>query len=111
MNDLTTATTSAPVGELPPYTVVLDSPIQRAGQTIDAITLRKPAAGELRGLSLVSVLNMEVETLATLLPRISSPTIHKPEVLAMDPADILAAGIEIAGFLQQKGAAAASQSE
>lgn len=94
-----------------PHTILLDQPIKRDGQTIDAITLRKPAAGELRGLLLLNVLNMEVDTLAILLPRISSPTIHKPEVLAMDPADILAAGIEIAGFLQQKGAAAASQSE
>lgn len=84
-------------------TIPLDQPIQRNGQTIDAFTLRKPAAGELRGLSLVNLLQMDVESLATLLPRISSPTVHKPEVLAMDPADILAAGIVVAGFLQQKG--------
>lgn len=89
-------------------TVPLDQPIKREGQVIDAITLRKPAAGELRGLSLVSVLNMDVDALSALLPRISTPTIHKPEVLAMDPADILAAGIVVAGFLQQKGALADS---
>lgn len=87
-----------------PHTIHLDQPIKREGQTISSITLRKPAAGELRGLHLINVLNMEVDTLATLLPRISNPTIHKPEALAMDPADLLAAGIEIAGFLQQKGA-------
>lgn len=91
-----------------PHTIDLDQPIKREGQTISSITLRKPAAGELRGLHLINVLNMEVDTLATLLPRISSPTIHKPEALAMDPADLLAAGIEIAGFLQQKGAKADS---
>jgi len=83
-------------------TITLDQPIKRDGQTITAFTLRKPAAGSLRGLSLVSVLNMEVDTLSTLLPRISDPMIHKPEVLAMDPADVLAAGIVVAGFLQQK---------
>lgn len=91
--------------ELNPNTVPLDQPIKRDGQVINALSLRKPAAGELRGLSLVSVLNMEVDALAALLPRISTPTIHKPEVLAMDPADILAAGIVVAGFLQQKGKA------
>lgn len=107
---MTTKTTPATdIGaDANPNAVPLDQPIQRDGQTISTITLRKPAAGELRGLSLVSVLNMEVETLAALLPRISAPTIHKPEVLAMDPADILAAGLVVAGFLQQKGAAAAS---
>lgn len=86
--------------------VVLDRPIQRAGQTIDALQLRKPTAGELRGLSLVAVLQMDVDALATLLPRISAPVIHKPEVMAMDPADLLECGIQVSGFLQQKGAKA-----
>lgn len=83
--------------------VNLDRPIQRPGQTIDALQLRKPSAGELRGLSLVAVLQMDVDALAALLPRISTPTIHKAEALTMDPADLLACGIVVAGFLQQKG--------
>lgn len=83
--------------------VTLDRPIQRAGQTISSLQLRKPTAGELRGLSLVAVLQMDVDALATLLPRISAPVIHKPEVLAMDPADLLECGIQVSGFLQQKG--------
>jgi len=92
--------------------ITLDRPIQRAGQTISALQLRKPTAGELRGLSLVNVLQMDVDAIATLLPRISVPTIHKLECLAMDPADLLACGIVVAGFLQQKGApATASQTE
>lgn len=86
--------------------VALDRPIQRAGQTIDALQLRKPTAGELRSLSLIAVLQMDVDALATLLPRISTPTIHRPEVMAMDPADLLACGIVVSGFLQQKGAKA-----
>lgn len=89
-----------------PNLVVLDRPIQRAGQTIAALQLRKPTAGELRGLSLVAVLQMDVDALATLLPRISAPVIHKPEVMAMDPADLLECGIQVSGFLQQKGAKA-----
>lgn len=83
--------------------VELDRPIQRAGQTITSVHLRKPTAGELRSLSLVAVLQMDVDALATLLPRISTPTIHKPEVMSMDPADLLACGIVVSGFLQQKG--------
>ncbi len=96
----------------PDHQVTLDRPIQRAGQTIAALQLRKPTAGELRGLSLVAVLQMDVDAIATLLPRISAPTIHKPECLAMDPADLLACGIVVAGFLQQKGSTdTASQAE
>lgn len=82
--------------------IVLDRPIQRAGQTIASLQLRKPTAGELRGLSLVTVLQMDVDALATLLPRISTPLVHKPEVLAMDPADLLECGIKVAGFFQRK---------
>lgn len=93
----------------PAPTVHLDQPIQRDGQTIENITLRRPTAGELRGLHLVNVLQMEVDTLATLLPRICIPTIHRAEVLAMDPADLLAAGVELAGFFQQKGTHTESQ--
>lgn len=101
MTDTTTPDTADTADQ-----VELDRPIQRAGQAIAALQLRKPTAGELRGLSLVAVLQMDVDALATLLPRISTPTIHKPEALAMDPADLLACGIVVAGFLQQKGAKA-----
>jgi len=83
-------------------TINLDTPIQRDGQTISAIELRKPAAGELRGLSMLGLLQMDVEAVATLLPRISTPMVSKPEALQMDPADLLAVGIAVAGFLQQK---------
>lgn len=83
-------------------TVTLDKPIQRAGQAIDAITLRKPTAGELRGLQLVAVLQMDVDALSVLIPRIATPTVHKPDVLQMDPADLTALGIVVSGFLQQK---------
>lgn len=83
-------------------TIHLDTPIRRDGQTIAVIELRKPAAGELRGLSMLALLQMDVDAIATLLPRISTPTVSKPEALQMDPADLLAVGVEVAGFLQQK---------
>lgn len=82
--------------------VSLDKPITRDGQTIGLLHLRKPNAGELRGLSLINVLQMDVDALATLVPRIGTPTVHKAEVLQMDPADLLALGIVVAGFFQRK---------
>ena len=92
-------------------TITLDTPVQREGQTIDQIELRKPAAGELRGLSMLALLQMDVDALATLLPRISTPMVSKPEALQMDPADLLAVGIVVAGFLQQKAGNTAYQPE
>jgi hypothetical protein len=83
-------------------TVALDTPIQRDGEKIETITLRKPMAGELRGLSLADVLNLDVDSITKLVPRISNPILTEHEVRNMDPADLVEAGKEIAGFLLQK---------
>ena len=83
-------------------TVTLDTPIARGKTSIDTLTLRKPQAGELRGVQLVELLNMDVATLIKILPRLTSPSITVPEAAGMDPADLLACGSKISGFLLQK---------
>ncbi|CAN2978786.1 Phage tail assembly protein [Pseudomonas sp. PM2] len=85
-------------------TVTLDTPIRRGTTSIDSITLRKPNSGELRGVSLVELLQMDVSSLIKVLPRISSPSITAVEVAGMDPADLLALSSKISGFLLQKSA-------
>ncbi len=85
-------------------TVILDTPIRRGTSTIDSITLRKPNSGELRGVSLAELLQMDVNSLIKVLPRISSPTLTSIEVTSMDPADLVALSSKITGFLLQKSA-------
>ena len=85
-------------------TVTLDTPIRRGTTSFDSITLRKPNSGELRGVSLVELLQMDVGSLIKVLPRISSPSITAVEVAGMDPADLLALSSKISGFLLQKSA-------
>lgn len=82
--------------------VELDTPITRKGGDVTTITLRKPKAGELRGLSLTDVLQMDVNALGKLLPRISQPMLTEDEVRNMDPADLVQLGGEVAGFLVPK---------
>jgi hypothetical protein len=97
--------TDAPEAELAPIddnTVALDTPIIRGKTTIDSITLRKPNAGELRGVHLVELLNMDVATLIKILPRITTPALTAQDAASMDPADLLACGSMISGFLLQK---------
>jgi hypothetical protein len=79
--------------------VTLDTPIQRGKDTISEVTLRKPKAGEMRGLALADVLNLDVNALATLLPRITQPIITKDDTQNLDPADLVQLGGEIASFL------------
>lgn len=82
--------------------VELDTPIARTGGEVAVITLRKPKAGELRGLNLTDILQMDVNGLGKLLPRITSPAITEDEVRNMDPADLVQLGGEVAGFLVPK---------
>lgn len=85
-----------------PNTIALDYPIQRGEQTINTITLRKPNAGELRGIKLVDLLQMDVGAVATLLPRITEPTLTAADVNKLDPADLVAIGTATAGFFLPK---------
>ena len=78
-------------------TVTLDTPIQRGETTITEINVRKPQSGELRGLNLTDILQMDVNALIKLLPRITDLT--EKEVNDMDPADLLKAGVVVVGFL------------
>ncbi|MCL1075979.1 phage tail assembly protein [Shewanella dokdonensis] len=83
-------------------TVTLDNPIQRGDTQITDITLRKPKAGELRGLNLNDILNMDVNSLTVLLPRISSPMLTKDEARQLEPEDLLLLGGAVANFLLPK---------
>lgn len=88
--------------------VELDKPITRGTNTHKSLTLRKPASGELRGVSLLELMQMDVQALSKVLPRISSPSLTVQDVNAMDPADLLACGVAVSGFLLQKSAKEAS---
>lgn len=83
-------------------TVKLETPLKRGDQEITVITLRKPAAGELRGLKLQEVLQMDVGSLHTLLPRITSPTLTPHDVSQLDLADLVQLASEVAGFFLTK---------
>lgn len=83
-------------------TVALDTPIVKGETTIDSLQLRKPRSGELRGLSLVDLGQLKVDALKKIVPRIAIPTITEADVDSLDPADLLAIGAEIGGFLLQR---------
>ncbi|TRX75284.1 phage tail assembly protein [Pseudomonas mangiferae] len=87
-------------------TLILDQPIARGDQLIEQLSLRKPSAGELRGIALSELLQLDVGAIIKLLPRISAPSITDHEARLMDPADLLDAGGKIATFLLKKSARA-----
>lgn len=85
-------------------TITLNTPIKRKDQEITVLTLRKPMSGELRGCSLMDLTQMEVGALVKVLPRITDPSITDQEAARLDPADLLALGVETVSFLLPKPA-------
>jgi hypothetical protein len=104
--ELATTNQTEPVKNPNESTIELDTPIVRGTTTIASVTVRKPMAGELRGCSLVDLLNLEVNTLRKVLPRVTSPALTDIEVGRMDPADLVEVGSTVAGFLLRKSAKA-----
>lgn len=102
MTDKTTAPAELPKAIT--ETVELDTPLTRGSQSVTELTLRKPTAGELRGLALTDVLQMQTDALIRLIPRLSTPSLTEAEVRQMNPADLVQCGSEIAGFLLTKQA-------
>lgn len=102
------ATTQAPVTTTS-ATITLDTPLTRGETAITELRLRKPTSGELRGVSLADVLQMQTDALITLIPRLSTPSLTATEVRQMDPADLVQCGGEIAGFLLTKRAKGESE--
>ena len=82
--------------------IELDEPIKRGDSFITSLTVRKPKAGALRGISLIELGNLNVSALQVVLPRITEPTLTAHDIANMDPADLLSVGVEVAGFLASK---------
>lgn len=80
-------------------TVTLTRPLKRGDQEITEVTLREPAAGELRGLEMFDVIRMGVNAHRTLVPRISNITANEFDALA--PRDLLAVNTEVVGFFTE----------
>ncbi|APG19999.1 MULTISPECIES: phage tail assembly protein [Kosakonia] len=84
--------------------ITLENPVKRGEQIIDAITLIKPNAGTLRGVSLAAVANSEVDALIKVLPRMSAPSLTEQEVAALELPDLVALAGKVIGFLSPNSA-------
>lgn len=82
--------------------VTLDHPIARGDKQIEQISVRTPNAGELRGVTLSDLLNLDVSALIKVIPRVSSPSLTEQEVSRLNPADLVQIGSKVAAFLLPK---------
>lgn len=82
--------------------ITLEETIKRGDTEITEIQIRKPKVGELRGVSLSQLMQMDVSELTKIMPRITQPTLTAEEIQNMDPADLIQVAIEVAYFLAPK---------
>lgn len=79
-------------------TVTLSEPIVRGNDKITGITLRKPKAGELRGLKVEDLFTTDVNALCILLPRITMPPLIAADVEQLEADDLLEVAGTVKGF-------------
>lgn len=65
---------------------------------ITGVSLREPASGDLRGLKLTDVLQMDVAAMTRLIPRLTTPALAPSEVEALGPADFMSLCAGVVGF-------------
>ena len=82
--------------------VTLDNPVERGGEKIVDVTVRKPKGGDLRGAKLTDLYSADVVAMSIVLPRITEPMIHRQEFMDMDGEDIAQLAGEVINFLLTK---------
>lgn len=100
--EMDAVTEAAPAENPNLKTVELDDHIVRGSTIIASVDIRKPSAGELRGVSLMDVAQMDVSALRKVLPRITIPSLTDAEIGNLSVADIMQCGVIVAGFLLTK---------
>lgn len=78
--------------------ITLAEPIIRGDTRITKLTLRKPRAGELRGLALQDLIQTDVSALLKVIPRVSNPPLTQDEADQLEPEDLTEIGGAIRGF-------------
>jgi hypothetical protein len=97
-------TQATPILPLSPelQTVTLSRPLKQGEREITEIQIRQPNAGELRGVSLLMLVQMQPEALFTVLPRIGTPVLTTAMLHQLTPSDLFKLGNAVNEFLVPK---------
>ncbi|WP_058841314.1 phage tail assembly protein [Enterobacter asburiae] len=87
-----------------PNIVILDNPVMRGEQKIEQVTVTRPNGGTLRGVSLASLANSDVDALIKVLPRMTYPALTEPEVMRLEASDLILFAGKVVGFLSPSSA-------
>lgn len=79
-------------------TVILTKPLTYGNNKIMELSFRRPSAGDLRGLKLSGLSEMDVDLILKLSARTSTTVVTEAQLYELDPADFIAVATEIVGF-------------
>ncbi len=80
-------------------TIELDHPVIRGETEIRTVQIRKPKAGDLRGLSLSDLFDMKTDTVLTVIPRVSIPTLTTHEASQLEVSDLFKFSVRLVAVL------------
>lgn len=70
-------------------TITLNVPLKTSDKPITSFTMRKPCAGELRGVKLFDMMQGDTTAYIEVLPRVTTPALTKAQASSLDLSDIL----------------------
>lgn len=82
--------------------IPLVEPLTIGGKEVTSIRLRRPQPGETRGLSLTQLLQMNVDAMMAVLPRISEPPLDRGTLATMDLSDFAELAGQVVLFFDRK---------
>lgn len=82
--------------------VVLSTPIETNGDPITQVNMREPKAGELRGLKLLDVFQLDYESMEQLFPRITTPSLTVEQIRNLTVADLTSLCTKVGEFMAGK---------
>ncbi|QLP23389.1 phage tail assembly protein [Enterobacter roggenkampii] len=84
--------------------VTLDTPLSRGNSQITEIIVRKAQSAALRGTRLQALLDLDVDSMITVLPRVTTPALTKSEIMQLNPEDLVQLSVALVTFLLPKSA-------
>jgi len=83
--------------------ITLSTPLTIGKDQVSEITLREPSPGELRGVKLSNLLQLDVATVITVLPRVTAPYLDEGTISKLPMRDFTKLATGLVGFFVDAG--------
>lgn len=82
--------------------IELETPLKMGNTEITSLEIRKPNVLALQGVKIADLLQGDVNAICAVLPKISTPSLTKSQIVDLEPADLSQIGGAIMLFLQPR---------